>query len=78
MAQKLRGPTQIPWSDLNYIWHRMFHNLPKTTAKISRSHFYFLMIYGFHSQTHNPVLYLGERCRWFRSVLSQAEDRNVH
>ena len=53
MAEQHRGPTQIPLPYLNYIWHGTFHNLPKTTAKISRSYFYFLMICGCHSQTHN-------------------------
>jgi hypothetical protein len=67
MAEKPRWPTQIPWSDLNYIWHSTFHNLPKTTAKISRSHFYYLMIYGFHSQTQNLVSYSDERYRWMSS-----------
>jgi len=53
VAEQPRGPTQIPLPNLNYIWHVTFHNLPTTTAKILRSSFYFLMIYGCHSQTHN-------------------------
>jgi hypothetical protein len=51
MAELPRGPTQIPFSYLNYIWHGTFPNLPKTTAKISWSYFYFLVIYGCHIQT---------------------------
>jgi len=42
VAEQPRGPTQIPLPDLNYIWHGTFRNLPKTTAKIWRSNFYFL------------------------------------
>ena len=58
MAEQPRGPTQIPLPVLNYIWHSTFRNLPKTTAKISGSYFYFLMIYGCHSQTHNIFFYV--------------------
>jgi hypothetical protein len=57
MAEQPRGPTQIPLPDLNYIWHGTFPNLPKRTAKISRSYFYFMMIYGCQSQTHKLFLF---------------------
>jgi hypothetical protein len=76
-AEQPRGPTQIRLPDLNYIWHGTFRNLPKPTAKISRSYFYFLMIYGCHSQTHNLFfIYIKVTCGC-RSDLFQAVERNI-
>jgi exonuclease V gamma subunit len=72
-----RGPTQIPLPDLNYIWHGTFHNLLKTTAKMSRSYFYFLMIYGCHSQTNNLFFIYINITDGCRSDLLQAVESNI-